>query len=245
MPRTADFGLIAHEYDLLRPGDANWHELFDFAVREGGAEGLRILDAGCGTGRLAAALEARGASVHGVDISPQMIEKARERIGERAVVGDIGRLPFDDAEFDRVYMWRVVHLLDRPAAFAEIHRILAPEGKLVIVTQDPVCFPGYWLNRFFPSLLATDLGRFPTPDGLQAELGGAGFPAVRVAQLEQAVEIDRVTALRRVEGRFISTLQLISDAEFEEGSARLAAELPERASYDDTWAVVTAGVAAR
>ena len=60
-PAAPDYGPLAESYDRLRPADANWHELLDVLVEEGDLAGRRILDVGCGTGRLAAALAERGA----------------------------------------------------------------------------------------------------------------------------------------------------------------------------------------
>ena len=50
-----DFGRLASSYDRLRPTDESWLELLDVLVREGDLVGRRVLDVGCGTGRLSAA----------------------------------------------------------------------------------------------------------------------------------------------------------------------------------------------
>ena len=66
-------------YDTLRPTDASWWEAFEHLVELGDLRGRRVLDVGCGTGRLAAALsgEAR-AKVWGIDSSDEMVAVARE-----------------------------------------------------------------------------------------------------------------------------------------------------------------------
>jgi ubiquinone/menaquinone biosynthesis C-methylase UbiE len=67
----AIFDRCAARYDELRPVDGNWWELFDALVRLGGLRGRRVLDVGCGTGRLAEALTERAsARVWAVDPSP-------------------------------------------------------------------------------------------------------------------------------------------------------------------------------
>lgn len=99
--------------------------------------GLRLLDAGCGTGRRLRACAA--ASVVGVDLSPEMIE-AGIGLGEpyphiRTLVGDVRRLPLPDAGFDVLWCRLVIgHLPDYPAAYAELARVAAP-GAVVIVTD--------------------------------------------------------------------------------------------------------------
>src|SRR3712207_5846261 len=80
----------------------------------GDVAGRRVLDAGCGSGPLSAALMAKGATVTGFDASPAMIQLARQRLGEDADlhVADLGRpLPFADAAFDDVVMSLVLHYL--------------------------------------------------------------------------------------------------------------------------------------
>ena len=71
----------------------------------GDVAGLEVLDAGCGSGPLMAALRAKDAVVSGFDLSPAMVELARERLGEDADVrvADLGApLPYPDDEFDLV-----------------------------------------------------------------------------------------------------------------------------------------------
>ena len=237
--RTPDFGRLAATYDELRPTDENWWELFELLVREGDFVGRRVLDLGCGTGRLAFALAERGSRVWGVDPSPEMVDRARER-GVHAKVAAAEQLPFKAGWFERAVLWLVVHLVDRPAAFAELGRVLAPDGRMVIATFDPAHFARYYLNRLFPSLAGIDRARFPTPDTLVAELETAGFRS-RLIPLSQRAEISREEALKRIRGRFISTLRLLDKPEFEEGLARAERELPERTEYALEWlvAVVT------
>lgn len=236
--RTPDFGRLAATYDELRPVDANWRELFELIVREGDLVGRRVLDVGCGTGRLAAALAERGSRVWGVEPSPEMAARARDR-GVHVKVARAEQLPFKEGWFDRAVLWLVAHLLDRAAAFAELARVLSADGRVAITTFDPGHFSKYYLNRLFPSLERIDRERFPRPDALVAELEGAGF-AARVIPLSQRGELGKDEVLRRIRGRFISTLRLLDEAEFEGGLARAERELPERVDYELEWAVAIA-----
>jgi len=168
-----------------------------------------------------------------------MAALARERLST-VKVAPAERLPFKDEWFERALMQLVIHLVDRPRAFAEAWRVLGPEGRLVIVTFGEEHFAKYWLNSFFPSMEALDRARFPTADELVAELRAAGFERVRLVPLGQRVVVDREWALRKVRGLFISTLQLLDEDEFRSGLERLEAELPERVEYALEWLVAVA-----
>lgn len=236
--RRPDFGPLAATYDELRPADANWWELFELLVREADLLGRRVLDVGCGTGRFSAALHERGSRVWGVEPSPEMAAEARER-GVNVKIARAEQLPFKEGWFERAVLWLVAHLVDRPAVFAELARVLSPEGRIAIATFDPAHFERYYLNRLFPSLERIDRERFPEPSTLLGELEAAGF-AARLTPLSQRAEIGRDEALERIRGRFISTLRLLGDNEFERGLERAERELPERIGYELEWAVVVA-----
>jgi ubiquinone/menaquinone biosynthesis C-methylase UbiE len=229
-----DFGKVAATYDELRPTDEKWWELFELLVREGDLLGHRVLDIGCGTGRVAAALAERGARVWGVEPEPRMAELARKRLST-VKIAPAEKLPFKEGWFERAVMALVVHLVDRPRAFAEAWRVLASDGRLVIATFDPTHFERYWLNQFFPSLEAIDRSRFPEPPALQQELEEAGFGSVRLLPLSQQAVIGREEALERVRGRFISPLQLLDEDEYQHGLKRMEEELPEENQYALEW----------
>src|SRR5215813_3454113 len=94
----------------------------------GDVAGRRILDAGCGSGPLFAALRDRGAIVTGIDKSAAMLELARRRLGDGADlrVAELGSpLPFLDDTFDDVTASLVLHYLeDWGPALAELRRVL-------------------------------------------------------------------------------------------------------------------------
>lgn len=96
--------------------------------------GRRILDLGCGYGRLAPVYLERFDQVVLYDGSLSLLRDAREALGDRAllVAGDVGRLPFKDASFDCVLSIRVLqHLHDLQEAFEEMRRIIVEDGRLV------------------------------------------------------------------------------------------------------------------
>jgi SAM-dependent methyltransferase len=106
----------------------------DVAVR-------RILDVGCGSGPLFAALRDRGAIVTGFDKSAGMLEQARRRLGADAdlQVAELGRpLSFSDGTFDDVIASLVLHYLeDWGPALAELRRVLKPGGRLIVSVDHP------------------------------------------------------------------------------------------------------------
>ncbi|WP_216205026.1 class I SAM-dependent methyltransferase [Amycolatopsis aidingensis] len=107
----------------------------------GEVTGRRILDAGCGSGPLFAALRDRGAIVTGVDASAGMLEQARRRLGAEADlrVADLaGPLPFPDDSFDDVIASLVLHYLrDWGPALAELRRVLRAGGRLIASVGHP------------------------------------------------------------------------------------------------------------
>jgi SAM-dependent methyltransferase len=108
----------------------------------GDMAGRRVLDAGCGSGLLFAALRDRGAIVTGFDKSTGMLEIARRRLGDGADlrVADLGSpLPFPDGAFDDVIASLVLHYLeDWTRPLAELRRVLRPGGRLIASVDHPL-----------------------------------------------------------------------------------------------------------
>jgi SAM-dependent methyltransferase len=209
-------------------------------VSEGDLTGRRVLEVGSGTGRFLAALGGR-ARAWGVDPAPEMLEVARGRAHAAGLkLGTAEELPFKDGWFERAVMWLVVHLLDRPRAFAELNRVLAPDGRLAIATFDPSYFSAFWLNDYFPSMEEADRARFPTANELEAELPAAGFDAPRLVRLSQSGRLDRAEALNRIRGKHIGTFDLITEEEYAAGLERAERELPEHLDYAVEWLIAVA-----
>jgi SAM-dependent methyltransferase len=92
---------------------------------------LRVLDAGCGTGRNMLEFGSLG-TVQGVDSSPDAIEFCRRRGVAGVHEGEIEQLPFDDRSFDLILATDVLeHLRDDHAALTELRRVAAPGGRLL------------------------------------------------------------------------------------------------------------------
>lgn len=100
--------------------------------------GLRLLDAGCGTGRRLRGSGAAAAT--GVDLSPEMIAAGRDGLDPaiRLLVGDVRALPLPDAGFDLVWCRLVIgHLADCGPAYAELGRVTAPGGRVIVTDFHP------------------------------------------------------------------------------------------------------------
>jgi arsenite methyltransferase len=117
--------------------------------------GERVLDLGCGAGTdslVAALMVGDAGSVTGIDMTPQMLDKARRAAAELGVrnvefvEGEAEQLPFAAASFDVVISNGVIDLVpDKDAVFAQLHRVLAPGGRIQIADvtiQQPVSDEG-------------------------------------------------------------------------------------------------------
>jgi SAM-dependent methyltransferase len=108
----------------------------------GDLKGRRVVDAACGPGFYLSELLAQGADVIGCDASPAMIDLARERVGGRAELR-VHSLddPFtwvDSETVDVVLCALAYHYVTNRSGFLrEVHRMLGPEGSLVVSTHHP------------------------------------------------------------------------------------------------------------
>lgn len=142
----------ANENNLLNA----WYERPAMVDLAGDVEGCHVLDAGCGSGPLAAALRARGAVVSGFDLSPSMLALARERLGGDADlrVADLSeRLPYADDSFDVVVCSLTLHYLSSWAEpLTELRRVLRPGGRLVVSVPHPVVYMFNYQDRDYFAL---------------------------------------------------------------------------------------------
>ena len=146
MPDVTDYDSFAQAYATENESNLfNAHyERPEMLRLAGDVAGRRILDAGCGSGPLTAALRDAGAVVTGLDASTAMVDLARQRLGEDADlhVADLGApLPFDDKAFDDAVASLVLHYLeDWAGPLAELRRVLEPGGRLILSVNHPGAF---------------------------------------------------------------------------------------------------------
>lgn len=112
---------------------------FEVLSEAGVGKGTSLLDAGCGSGVACRVASELGATVTGIDVTPRLIEIARERVPSGTfLVGEIEDLPVGDAAFDVVTAFASIMFASDPhAALEELARAAKPEGTIATVVPDP------------------------------------------------------------------------------------------------------------
>ena len=153
---AAPENVLAKFKETQREGWAHFHplaamttpaaaKLVDFA---GIKTGQRVLDVACGTGVVAVTAARRGAYATGLDLTPELIEHARQNAATAGVDidwhhGDVEAMPFPDSTFD-VVLSQFGHMFaPRPeVAIGEMLRVLKPGGTIAFSTWPPEEFVG-------------------------------------------------------------------------------------------------------
>ncbi len=142
MPTVDDGKRAAEQYDAMAAeysadnDEGVFNSLYErpaMLSMLGDVKGLRVLDIGCGAGKLTRELVERRAVVTGIDVSPAMVEIARDRLGQLATfsVGDLSEpLPFESGSFDVVVASLVMHYIEEwTPVLKEVLRVLSPDGR--------------------------------------------------------------------------------------------------------------------
>lgn len=220
------FDSVAARYDLMNDVmSAGMHRLWKATTiaHANVRSGQRVLDVASGTGDLALAF-ARKVGPQGrvvmSDINGQMLLRGRNRLIDegfptQAVVADAEHLPFPDQYFDLVTVaFGLRNMTNKPAALKEMHRVLKPGGKCMVLEFSKVASPlekVYDLYSFkvLPWLggkiaddeasyryLAESIRMHPGPEELAQMMRESGFDVVRfstmtagVVALHQAVKL--------------------------------------------------------
>ncbi|WP_233558804.1 class I SAM-dependent DNA methyltransferase [Micromonospora radicis] len=138
------YDTVAADYAAYFP-DTRAEASLDLAMVDAFAEAIppgedaRVLDAGCGTGRMSRYLADRGCRVQGVDLSPGMVAMARRDNPDLAfAVGSLTELPYPNDRFAGVLLWySIIHTppAGQSRIFAEAARVLRPGGHLLVGFQ--------------------------------------------------------------------------------------------------------------
>ena len=234
---------IAERYNRSRalPEDVEqeWSDLLALHV---GVTAALSVDAGCGTGRftriLASTFRRR---VIGIDPSLPMLRSAAASLGlapgVSLVRGRAEALPLAPRCADLVLMsMSYHHVVDKPAALASVRDTLRDGGVFCVRTCSVEALDSYVYQRFFPAARCLDERRFPTRDGLVAEVSAARFALRKFETVRQRVADDLATYYDRVKLRAHSDLQAVPDQEFESGLRDFGAwvtDQPERPVYEE------------
>jgi SAM-dependent methyltransferase len=164
--------------------------------------GERVLDVACGTGliaRLAAERVGPSGTVTGLDLSSDMIDVARAVAPSTITwqVGDATSLPFPDDAYDVVTcQMGLMFLEDRRAAVAEMRRVAAPGGRVVVNTPGPIQPPFALMEQALVSHISADLGGFVRavfclhdPDDVASLLRDAGLVDVTAATSTATLDV--------------------------------------------------------
>ena len=207
-----DLGVLAEGYQL-RP-------ISPTAVERAASIARRcldpILDVGGGPGNHAAVWAGLGRRAVLVDVSPAMIEVARQRSNIRVVLGDAESLPFGSGQFGLAYFHMSIHYGDWRRSLTEASRVVRPGGLVDVWTFDPADIAASSLGRWFPSIRHIDEPRFPDPLDLVAHVGGL-VGSVSVETVVEPIARTAASWIDAIRGRFVSSLQLVPEDEIEAG----------------------------
>jgi SAM-dependent methyltransferase len=147
--------------------------------------GVRLLDAGCGSGLLGLLAGLRGAKVTGFDASAELLAIARERLPAADLrEGDLEALPFGDASFDAVTAVNsVFYAADMAAAMRELSRVARPTGRVVVTAWGPPHRCDV-ITALMPAI--GPLMPPPVPGASTAHPGALSEPGALAGQLERA-----------------------------------------------------------
>ncbi|MBU0707409.1 methyltransferase domain-containing protein [Patescibacteria group bacterium] len=151
----ADYQMLAEPYSSSR--ERTWPEFEEFVKYV--EPGMKILDVGCGNGRLTKIFGNVKVDYTGLDASSRMVEQANKLSPEYDFqVGDILSLPFTNQEFDIVFSILMLHQIPtnelREKAVGQIHRVLKPGGRLILTVWN------LWRQKYRAKLRMTNLKKF-------------------------------------------------------------------------------------
>jgi len=182
----------------------------------------RVLDLGCGTGRIAITIQiSTGAKITGIDNSTKMLEIAAKKY-ERVtwLKDDLDNLKFQDCCFDLILLVFVIHHLNNlESLLRKLKDMLSPSGSLIIVTvsrEHIINWPKSLCLDQFPRFIDIDLARFQDIKDLRILLEDIGYK-VNIESFNDETVYKKEEYIERVRKKYLSTLSLLSDEEFERG----------------------------
>ena len=143
-------------------------------------DGEKILDLGCGSGRLCRIIDGKNIDYTGIDFSENLILIARENYGKKFIVGDILNLPFPEENFDSVWAIASLHHIPtkkfRKRVVAEIKRVLKPGGRIIVTCwkiksflRRDVFIPFHGKKRYYHVFSKREIERLFKKSGFKVE----------------------------------------------------------------------------
>jgi ubiquinone/menaquinone biosynthesis C-methylase UbiE len=128
------------------------------------------LDLGCGTGNYTLAFAKKGYKFIGIDPSERMLQTAKSRSDSvQWIKGSANQLPVNKNAFDGALATFTIHHWENLSlSFEEIQRVLQPEAQLLLLTSTPEQMEGYWLNHYFPKMMADSIHQMPSLENILA-----------------------------------------------------------------------------
>jgi ubiquinone/menaquinone biosynthesis C-methylase UbiE len=172
------YNRIGKTYDQTRKADPEIaKKLIDslHPTREG-----YYLDVGCGSGNYTCALSDQGFRFCGIDISEEMLSKARQKSSKiEWVHGDARNLPFQNGQFDgALSVLATHHIKDIEKCFSEVYRVIK-KGNFVLFTSFPDQMKTWWLNHYFPNMMNMAIDMMHSQTEMFAALKKAGFRDIK------------------------------------------------------------------
>lgn len=139
-------------------------------------EGL-YLDIGCGTGNYTAKLHQKDTQFIGIDPSEKMLTKAKKAHPHITwTQGKAENIPLENNSMEGVVGTLTLHHWnDLEKGFSELYRVMKPYTNVVFFTSTPLQMQGYWLNHYFPKMLADSMKQMPTLENITKAMETAGF----------------------------------------------------------------------
>jgi SAM-dependent methyltransferase len=177
---------IFHELDG-KPFDRELLDRFADRVRGKGP----VYDLGCGPGHVARYLQERGVDVTGVDVSGEMVRRARElNPGIEFRQGDMRSLDLPDGGLAAVVAFYSIvhfHLDSLNAVFGELHRVLAPSAPLLLafhIGEESIHLEEWWGHQVTVDFVFFD------PESVKAKLLESGFRIAEALEREPYPEVE-------------------------------------------------------
>ncbi|HEV8051838.1 MAG TPA: class I SAM-dependent methyltransferase [Parachlamydiaceae bacterium] len=179
MSSTAIYNKIGKTYDFTRRADP---EILSRLIQHlSPNKDLSYLDVGCGSGNYTEAIFKQGFQITGIDISEEMLRKAKLKNDSIDwIYGDARNMPFLNDSFNgATCVLATHHIKDIEIAFREVFRVIK-NGSFVIFTAFPEQMKSYWLNQYFPKMMQKAQRLMASSELIAEVLFKAGFHDIKI-----------------------------------------------------------------